>query len=130
MRPPRIMLRNLVDLSLENAQDSLSSLLGMRVTALYACMTFAMLTITYGAGASLGVITPVLQVGYQARRDLAQILRLTRCIFCSSSCRFAVPVRLHDSCRAHHHIRRWRFPGRHHARPSGQQQGSLPEGTS
>ena len=75
MRPPRIMLRSLVDLSLESAQGSLPSLLGTRVTALYACMTFAMLTITYGAGASLGVITPVLQVRYhQARPDPAQIL--------------------------------------------------------
>jgi len=60
MRPPRIMLRSLVDLSLDSAQGS--SLLGTSVTALHACMTFAMLTITYGAGASLGVVTPVLQV--------------------------------------------------------------------
>ena len=62
MRPPRIMLRNLVDLSLGEANGSTSSLLGPSVTALHASMTFAMLTITYGAGASLGVITPVLQV--------------------------------------------------------------------
>lgn len=62
MRPPRIMLRNLVGLSLGEAKGSTSSLLGPGVTALHASMTFAMLTITYGAGASLGVITPVLQV--------------------------------------------------------------------
>lgn len=62
MRPPRIMLRSLVELSQNNAQGMLPSLLGTRVTALYAAMTFAMLTITYGAGASLGVVTPVLQV--------------------------------------------------------------------
>ena len=62
MRPPRIMLRNLVNLSLGDAGGSITSLLGTSVTALHACMTFAMLTITYGAGASLGVITPVLQV--------------------------------------------------------------------
>ena len=56
------MLRNLVELSQNNARGMLPSLLGTRVTALYAAMTFAMLTITYGAGASLGVVTPVLQV--------------------------------------------------------------------
>ena len=62
MRPPRIMLRNLVGLSQDNAKGMLPSLLGTRVTALYAATTFAMLTITYGAGAALGVVTPVLQV--------------------------------------------------------------------
>ena len=62
MRPPRIMLRNLVDLSLGQADRSTPPLLGPAVTALFACMTFAMLTITYGAGAALGVITPVLHV--------------------------------------------------------------------
>ncbi len=77
MRPPRIMLRNLVDLSLEGAQGSQTSLLEPQVTALYACMTFAMLTITYGAGASLGVITPVLQVCHEARPELAQVWWLT-----------------------------------------------------
>ena len=62
MRPPRIMLRNLVGLNQDNAKGMLPSLLGTRVTALYAATTFAMLTITYGAGAALGVVTPVLQV--------------------------------------------------------------------
>lgn len=62
MRQPRIMLRKLVDLSVDSVRGGLGPLLGARVTALYAAMTFAMLTITYGAGASLGVVTPVLQV--------------------------------------------------------------------
>ena len=62
MRPPRIMLRLLVGLNQDNAKGMLPSLLGTRVTALYAATTFAMLTITYGAGAALGVVTPVLQV--------------------------------------------------------------------
>ena len=62
MRPPRVMLRALVGLSLGQADGSTPPLLGPAVTALHASMTFAMLTITYGAGAALGVITPVLQV--------------------------------------------------------------------
>ena len=41
LRPPRFMLRNLVDLS-QNAADGTSSLLGTPVVALYAAMTFVM----------------------------------------------------------------------------------------
>ena len=49
---------------------------------LYACMTVAVLTITFGAGASLGVITPVLQVsrrGSSLRAPLENGLLLAEC---------------------------------------------------
>jgi len=78
MRPPRIMLRSLVDLSLDSAQGS--SLLGTSVTALHACMTFAMLTITYGAGASLGVVTPVLQVTKTLKQCLLDMGAVLQCM--------------------------------------------------
>ncbi len=61
MRPPRLMLRNLVGLSQGSARGLGRSLLDAPTAALYGALTFAMLTLTYGAGASLGVITPVLQ---------------------------------------------------------------------
>jgi H+/Cl- antiporter ClcA len=63
MRPPRLMLRNLVGLSQGSAHGLGRSLVDAPTAALYGALTFAMLTLTYGAGASLGVITPVLQVG-------------------------------------------------------------------
>ncbi|KAK9915224.1 hypothetical protein WJX75_006445 [Coccomyxa subellipsoidea] len=63
MRPPRLMLRNLVGLSQGSAHGLGRSLVDAPTAALYGALTFAMLTLTYGAGASLGVITPVLQFG-------------------------------------------------------------------
>ena len=56
------MLKNLVGLSQGSVKGLDRSFVDAPTAALYGCLTFAMLTITYGAGASLGVITPVLQV--------------------------------------------------------------------
>ena len=56
------MLKNLVGLSQGSVKGLDRSFVDAPTAAVYGCLTFAMLTITYGAGASLGVITPVLQV--------------------------------------------------------------------
>ncbi|CAL8469782.1 g9324 [Coccomyxa elongata] len=63
LRPPRLMLKNLVGLSQGSVKGLERSFVDAPTAALYGGLTFAMLTITYGAGASLGVITPVLQFG-------------------------------------------------------------------
>jgi hypothetical protein len=76
MRPPRLMLRNLIDLSEESTRGSYPPMLDVQVTALYSAMTFAMLTLTYGASASLGVFTPVLQVPLDRDALLLALVRM------------------------------------------------------
>ena len=63
MRPPRIMLRNLVGLNQDNAKGMLPSLLGTaRDSALRGPRPSPCSPSRMGAGAALGVVTPVLQV--------------------------------------------------------------------
>ncbi|KAK9820864.1 hypothetical protein WJX81_006444, partial [Elliptochloris bilobata] len=74
--PSRLTLRRTVGVDAVSAEDRASdTLFNLRALSLYAMATTVMLTLTYGAGAALGVVTPTLQVGAVAGLLMCHLVR-------------------------------------------------------